>query len=104
MVTVVLPSAVGKGKPPALSVDSARFVPKIEAMPPAATRAANPAPSTTPFDGTTGGGGGGPIPVTVISCGLPGALSLIATWALRVAGPVGRKVTVTVQVDPTEIA
>jgi hypothetical protein len=55
MVTDVAPSVVGNGKLLALSVAAAMFDPKTEPIPPAEIFAENPAPSTTPFDGTVGG-------------------------------------------------
>src|SRR5579863_367574 len=47
---------------------------------------------------TTGAGGGVPVPVRVIVCGLPVALSATVTAAVRVPVAVGVKVTLMVQV------
>jgi len=47
---------------------------------------------------TTGAGGSVPVPVRVIVCGLPVALSVTVTDAVRVPVAVGVKVTLIVQV------
>ena len=44
--------------------------------------------------------GAPPVPVRVTDCGLPVALSLMATVAVRVPGAVGAKVTLIVQLPP----
>ena len=56
IVTVVPLSVVGRGSDGARVVAAAKFVPNMDPMPPPEILAENPAPSTTPLDGTDGAG------------------------------------------------
>src|SRR5215216_5451786 len=51
----------------------------------------------------TAGAGATPVPVSASVCGVPGALSLIVTLAVRLPAAVGEKVTEIVQLAPGAI-